>query len=225
MHPKIIKTLSLLLVCGLPLSGFAIEPAASFTPMNKVSSSKESDRSKVAASDEINELPFSRLFTTPSQRDAIDLARRTGKRLSPQVSGIDEGAGEKAVSNQASQSIKLMGILLRADGKNRVWIQGADSVDAKRLNNKNILGDRAQSATLKVPLRDVNSGAILKPGQVWNIAKQRTEEAYQQPFVKSASSSSEVVMKSSVATVSTSVSQASSSMSSEVHSSVDSRRK
>jgi hypothetical protein len=118
---------------------------------------------------------FGRLFTTPEQRASLDRLRRQGGLQVTKISSNNENeipAAEQATA-RPHQEIKLAGILWRADGKHRVWLTGTG-----RVNNRNILGDALASANLKVPLQGTDSGAILKPGQVWLSENHRVEEAY-----------------------------------------------
>jgi hypothetical protein len=129
-----------------------------------------------------SEVPFGRLFTTPLERQAMDDARRHGKAVHPQVSGVDEAAAANKKSEalesavRQPQTVKLMGVLLRADGQNKVWISGA--------SDHKIEGDKQQSAKIQVPLHSLNSAAILKPGQVWNPTRGHAEETYLLPVTK-----------------------------------------
>jgi hypothetical protein len=128
----------------------------------------------------LGQVPFKRLFTTTEQRLALDEWRRHGGLQNPQVSGIN--ANETTTPEptfNATQPVKLSGILLRADGKNTVWVNG--NIDTKEDGNyaHDIRGNSLQSGSVKVPLRNINSDAILKPGQVWVPDSKRVEEAYQ----------------------------------------------
>jgi hypothetical protein len=134
-----------------------------------------------------SELPFGRLFTTPEQRASLDKLRKQGglqiSRLS--LRNESEAPGPEQATNLAPQEIKLAGILWRADGKHKVWLTGTGTN-----SNRSILGDAMQSANLKVPIYGVNSGAILKPGQVWVSSNHRAEEAYRLAVPKSVAASS-----------------------------------
>jgi hypothetical protein len=131
------------------------------------------------------DLPFGRLFTTPEQREMLDQTRRNSGSIRPQLTVVDESlTGEGTSTSSAPQPIKLMGVLLRADGQNRVWVSGGSDTRENTVNNRAIMGTITQSANVKVPLRGLNNAAILKPGQVWNATKGRVEEAYQIPVPK-----------------------------------------
>lgn len=184
------------------------------------------NRQTVAA----DELPFGRLFTTPQQRQALDEARRTGGTIRPQVSGVDESSTAPTIIN-TPQPIKLLGVLLRADGKNKVWLSGGSNTFENTVNNRAIVGNISQSANVKVPLRGFNNAAILKPGQVWSPTKGRAEEAYQIPVPKpvvvepiAVEPVPKPIAEQSSAAASSSA-QTSSVSSSEVHSSVQSSAK
>lgn len=200
---------------------FAVMPVrGENTGSNAANSSLKSSRQIV------NEAPFGTLFTTPQQREALDKARRSGGTIRPQVSGVDENSTTSPIAN-TPQPIKLMGVLLRADGKNKVWLSGGSNTFENTVNNRAIVGNISQSANVKVPLRDGNNAAILKPGQVWSPSKGRAEEAYQVPVPKPVVT--EPVAKplagQSPSAASSSSAQSSSVSSLEVHSSVPSSTK
>jgi hypothetical protein len=124
---------------------------------------------------------FKRLFTTPRQRQILDDWRARGGLKQSKVSGVDENKTNAEAEQiiDSGQPVKLSGILLRADGKNAIWLNGALEKTPEGSNVNNIRGNRLQSATIKVPLRSNESGAILKPGQVWMPDGQKVEESYQ----------------------------------------------
>lgn len=122
---------------------------------------------------------FGRLFTSQYERSAIDRARLNGGFIPAKVTGIDENP--KPIDNpQPTQPIKVLGVLLRADGKNKVWLSGGTEAPHNILNGRSIIGNINQSANVKV---GVNNGAILKPGQVWSPLTGQ-QESYQIPVPK-----------------------------------------
>jgi hypothetical protein len=134
-----------------------------------------------------SEPAFGRLFTTPEQRASLDKLRKQGglQASRPIVSNETETRTLEQATSVTPQEIKLAGILWRADGKHKIWLSGLGSA-----NDQTILGNSKESANLKVPLRGVGQGAILKPGQVWVDSNHRVEEAYRQVVPKPVAASS-----------------------------------
>jgi hypothetical protein len=163
-------------VVGVLIYAVAIASIGDVFAASEISDNKQSH----------SEPPFGRLFTTPEQRVFLDKLRKQGglqiSRLT--VKNENETPAPEQAKNLAPQEIKLAGILWRADGKHKVWLTGTGT------SNRSILGDAMQSANLKVPISGVNSGAILKPGQVWVSSNNRAEEAYRLAVPKSVAASS-----------------------------------
>lgn len=130
---------------------------------------------------------FNRLFTTPQQRQILDEWRAHGGLKKSHVSGTDENKADLEIEPvvDPGQPVKLSGILMRADGRNAVWLNGSLEKPTEG-SAHTIRGSKLQSASVKVPLRANEPGAILKPGQVWVPDGQQVKEAYQIPQPKAA---------------------------------------
>ena len=163
---------------------------------------------------------FGRLFTAQYERNAIDRARLTGGFVPAKITGVDENTKPGSSDNQSAQPVKVLGVLLRADGKNKVWLSGGTETQKNILNDRSIIGNINQSANLKV---GVNNGTILKPGQVWSAAIGR-QEAYQIPVPKLVVAAVPSIQKQSNAAIASKTPESSAS-SSEVSSSVQSSTK
>lgn len=133
---------------------------------------------------ESNEAGFGRLFTTPEERKLLDSHRKKYGFLKPIVTGVDaeaKGADITPIAAQ-SQSLKLSGIVLRADGQQQIWINGKLQPQQKKMNiNQNTNALMPTSATLKVPIQKQSQRTILKPGQVWVPGSRTTTESYLLP--------------------------------------------
>jgi hypothetical protein len=168
---------------------------------------------------------FGRLFTAQFERNAIDKARLSGGFVPAKVTGINDDSAASSNTVQPAQSIKVLGVLLRADGKNKVWLSGASDTSNNIVNGRSIIGNINQSANVKV---GVNNGTILKPGQVWSPLTGR-QESYQIPIPKPAISETAiapvVAKKQPTAAASSSAMSMSSASTSEAQSSVSSSAK
>jgi|GEM_PF-1495459 len=176
----------------------------------------------IAAEDTTSNQPvdddFGRLFTAQYERNLIDKARLSGGFVPAKVTGINDNSVTS--SDTQTQSIKVLGVLLRADGKNKVWLSGASDPSNNIVNGRSIIGNINQSANVKV---GVNNGTILKPGQVWSPLTGR-QESYQIPVPKPAINETVtapvVAKKQPTAAVSSSSVSTSSASTSEAQSSV-----
>ena len=168
---------------------------------------------------------FGRLFTAQYERNAIDKARLSGGFVPAKVTGVNDNSTSSSDTFQQAQPIKVLGILLRADGKNKVWLSGASDTSNNIVNGRSIIGNINQSANVKV---GINNGTILKPGQVWSPLTGR-QESYQLPVPKPAASETAtapiVAKKQPTAAASSSSASTSSASTSEAQSSVSSSAK
>ena len=105
--------------------------------------------------------PLGRLFYTPEQRAALDLARKTTPLNT---------SGEPDANSPPG--LMLNGIVTRSDGKRSTWINGRLEQDSARPG----MHDRNQA---RVP---VPGGSVkLKVGQSLDPTTGRVEEGYQRP--------------------------------------------
>jgi hypothetical protein len=148
---------------------------------------------------------FNRLFTTATERKKLDLAREQGRLFKKSsITEIDSTHTENQPVTKSSP-MKVSGIILRADGKAQVWISGQPLYRSlKQLN-----ADKKVSSDLRVPLS--GKSISLKPGQV--LLNGKAKESYY--FVTRSSVSSQAIIETRPTTSSSSLSAASSSVSSQ----------
>lgn len=104
-----------------------------------------------ANADGFDEQSLKTLFTSPSERSAINATRRSGD------GGIVSGPA----------SVRINGVVTRSNGKSVVWI-----------NNKNTMGNlmvdgvkvypNAMNKNNKIPLRVDGRMVYVKPGESWS---------------------------------------------------------
>jgi hypothetical protein len=156
--------------------------------------------SSVLLAEDSAEENFGRLFTTPSERQNLDLAREQG-RLFKKPSETVDMASTDGQSLKKPAPVKMSGIILRADGKAQVWVSGQPLYSTlKQLNT-----DKNNSSHLRIPLS--GKSISLKPGQV--LANGKAKESYY--FVTQSSSASSQVAVEPLVQSSSSVSSVSSS--------------
>lgn len=133
-------------------------------------------------SPDIPEGQFGRLFTTPRERALLDAQRQQHGFSEPLITSVEVASTSDIAPVDTQQSIKLSGILLRADGQQQIWINGKLQPQQKKINIKqNTKAVMPTSATLKVPIQKQNQHTTLKPGQVWVLGSRKTTESYLLP--------------------------------------------
>lgn len=132
--------------------------------------------------DESELYPFSRVFTTQQRRYEIDKARRARSKegtltILPPVDGtIPLDSNEPEIPAQ----LRFSGMLLRADGKHMVWLDGRSELSKVPPEGK-VEVKRLKSGRLEVPIEVQSKLTLMKPGQVWLVEEGRVEEGYSVP--------------------------------------------
>jgi hypothetical protein len=145
--------------------------------------------------------PFSRLFTQADERKRLD-ERRAAYGFSSAEDNSDKKVEvqQDASSNHVAyvaRPLIFSGIIMRADGKQQIWVNGQQQLGVDTLKNninKNLLPmssrnqgyqpanlQKNSSANLKIPFLTQQQYRLLKPGQVWIPNSKKTTEAYLLP--------------------------------------------
>lgn len=132
---------------------------------------------------DINELyPFSRVFTTQQQRFEIDLARRARAKDGVQTTlpSADGTPSEASSEPEIPEQLRFSGMVLRADGKHMVWIDGRSELSKVPPEGK-VEVKRLKNGRLEVPIEVQSKLTLMKPGQVWLVEEGKVEEGYLVP--------------------------------------------
>ncbi len=178
----------LLVITGIiqPLSIFALENPAGQTeilPAQQDAVQRKSGK-RNSTNKTLTQVQFGRLFTSPQERALLDLQRQQHGFSKPIITDISaDPADTNAASMPAQpQTYRLSGILLRADGRQQVWINGKlQPVQKQRGVSSNQKNSLPSSATLRVPVKQHDQSVQLKPGQVWSPNNRKTTESYLLP--------------------------------------------
>lgn len=179
----------LLVIIGIiqPLSIFALENPTGQTEMSPAQQDAGPRKSgkRKSTNNTLTQVQFGRLFTSPQERALLDLQRQQHGFSKPTI--ITDISADPADTNAASmsaqpQNYRLSGILLRADGRQQVWINGKlQPVQKQRGVSSNQKNSLPSSATLRVPVKQQDQSVQLKPGQVWSPNNRKTTESYLLP--------------------------------------------
>jgi hypothetical protein len=118
-----------------------------------------------------------RLFLSPSQRAAIDDARRNLNREQdiPEALARDGNNAEQPLAEELpSETVTVNGYVSRSAGAATVWINGHDGT-AGQLSPPARDGQR-----VRVPLANGTGQIALKPGQSFDSGSQQVSDAYEQ---------------------------------------------
>ena len=116
-----------------------------------------------------------RLFFTPAQRAALDVARKQNIRLEM---GNEETERQQNGANAAPlpQTVRLNGMIRRSDGNNTVWLNN------KPMTSQNAAGmsfsTNRNDTKVKLQLPDGGRSLDLKVGQTAEINSGSVEESY-----------------------------------------------
>ena len=115
-----------------------------------------------------------RLFFTPPQRAALDVARKQNIRL--EIGNDEERQQNGADAAPLPQTIRLNGIIQRSDGNNTVWLNN------KPMTSQNATGmsfsTNRNDTKVKLQLPDGGRSLDLKVGQTGEINSGIVEESY-----------------------------------------------
>ena len=140
---------------------------------------------EISAQKPYPQLPFSRLFTTSKERDQLNNDRydyfgdalplhmtKSTKNINNQID-----SNSKVTPLEKNNKITLSGVVVRADGKRIVWIDGkALYGNSKESNSYRIHSFKNEPQ--KVLVRTKQSKKTLKPGQVWSLTDNTVSESY-----------------------------------------------
>ncbi len=96
-----------------------------------------------------------RLFVDVEQREKLEAVRR--------------GTYEKEVEQESRVSnVRVNGVMMRSDGENVVWINGANTLDGEPVKGVRVNPESADSGTYNVQVSIDGKRVNLKPGQNWS---------------------------------------------------------
>ena len=122
------------------------------------------------------EAAIGRLFTTPAERAEIDALR--------QKYGVTEPSSitQPAPADTKLQSLKVSGVVLRADGKKQIWINGKLQPQHNALNTLPAgTTVTSPSDSIKVNVSNNAHRTTLKPGQTLDARNGKAVESYLVP--------------------------------------------
>lgn len=111
-----------------------------------------------------------RLFSTPSERDALDARRRNGPP--PPAAAETAAPAAQAEAPAAPPQVELNGIVRRSGGQSTIWLNDV----AQGTGNDNLTGAAQATPGLKVNT-PAGTKITLKPGQRYDFNENRVKEA------------------------------------------------
>ena len=118
-----------------------------------------------------------RLFLSPSQRTAIDDARRSFNREPEQPSTgprEDASAEQPSAVELSSETVTVNGYVSRSAGAPTVWVNGHDGAPGK------LSPSARDGQRVDVPLANGAGQVALKPGQSFDSGSRQVSDAYEQ---------------------------------------------
>ncbi len=106
-----------------------------------------------------------RLFIDAEQREKLEAVRR----------GTFKAEAEK--DNRIS-NVRVNGVMMRSDGENVIWINGANTLDGSPLEGVHVNPNTADSETFTVPVRVEGKLMHIKPGQNWSEGTGTVKDNY-----------------------------------------------
>jgi len=116
-----------------------------------------------------------RLFSTPSERAALDQVRKIKREIVPQV--VEETAPVETVPYIAPNSVTVQGYVKRSDGKSAtVWVN--DEAIQENSGNQDVTVGSLSNQTNRVPIKLKANGKhlSLKAGQMYDPETNRVRE-------------------------------------------------
>lgn len=99
-----------------------------------------------------NEQLLKKLFTSPSERQAINATRRGG-------------SGDFSVTGPSS--IQIDGIVSRSNGKSVVWVNGKSALSGSMVDGVKVNAN-AMNKNNKIPVQVDGRTVYIKPGETWS---------------------------------------------------------
>jgi hypothetical protein len=116
-----------------------------------------------ASAEGFSEQSLKTLFTTPSERQAINANRRGGQSTGGFVSG--------------PASVQVKGIVKRGDGKSVVWVNNKNTMDNSMVDGVKIYSNSMNKSN-KIPVRVDGRMVYVKPGETWSEETGVVEDNY-----------------------------------------------
>jgi len=106
-----------------------------------------------------------RLFTDVAQREKLDAIR--------------QGAYDAETEQQSAVSaVTVNGIMMRSDGENVVWVNGASTLKGSPAKGVYVDPKSADSRTYNVPISVEGKHVSIKPGQSWTEGSGQIRDSY-----------------------------------------------
>jgi hypothetical protein len=117
-----------------------------------------------------------RMFFTPTQRAALDTARKQNVRIELGNDENERAPTTPSTAAPASQTVRFSGLIQRSDGKSTVWLNNKPITDKMSggLNISTVRGD----TRVKLTAPDGGRSMDLKVGQTAEMVSGTIEEGY-----------------------------------------------
>ncbi len=124
---------------------------------------------------------FDRLFTTASERLMLDQARRDYREPAPAPPPVAETPSmDTAPRGPVVPQITLSGVVIRGNGKDTTWINGAGiRPDETTPEGIRVQPEQGGDGRVQIVLPDVPTPIVLRPGQKIDLATGAVLDAYQ----------------------------------------------
>jgi hypothetical protein len=116
--------------------------------------------------------PAGRLFFTPAQRAALDVARTQRARATLSTEKNEQEAAP------VPQTITYGGVVQRSDGKSTVWFNNQPVNDREALGGAAIVGRVRPDGSVTLQVMQSGRSVSLKPGQSVELLSGAVEEGY-----------------------------------------------
>lgn len=121
--------------------------------------------------------PFGRVFTTPEQRQQLDLYRDTG------VLGADAAPQQadtfvESTAAPASDRLRFSGYMTHSNGSEMIWVDSRSELSGGVSGSNGVAHGKVQSDGGSVQFRARSNQANLKPGQLWLLNEDEVVEVF-----------------------------------------------
>ncbi len=116
---------------------------------------------------------FGRLFTSPAERTELDSKR---KQITSDNIIIEQSTTQLRTEGPKDKEIELSGFVLREDGQSMVWINGKSELSDSLTKDLRL---STQTRQRDVVVKSQGKQQRLKPGQVWDLEKNRIKESWE----------------------------------------------